>query len=193
MDISFDLALIERYGFTVHAFDPTPGSIRWVKNQTLPAEFVLHEYGLAAFNGEVTFHPPARDDYISHTLLEEGKSGRPPITVPVKSLSTIMAELGHPRIDLLKMDIEGAEYQVIENLKEGSLRPAQLLVEFHHRFPGVGVSRTKTALQQLREMGYRLFSVSPSGEEFGFLHKDAAVQNRPKQGRRWGPNSRTLE
>src|SRR5262245_45261334 len=34
-DISFDLALIERFGLQVHAFDPTPKSVRWVKQQSL--------------------------------------------------------------------------------------------------------------------------------------------------------------
>ncbi len=169
LDISFDLALIERYGLTVHAFDPTPDSIRWVKQQNLPGQFILHEYGLADFDGEVTFYPPAREDYISHSMLAEAKSWREPITVAVKSLPTITKELGHHRIDLLKMDIEGAEYQVIANLKNHSQRPRQILVEFHHRFPGVGLEKTRQAMRQLKDLGYRLFSVSASGEEFGFL------------------------
>jgi hypothetical protein len=33
-DASFDLAVIERYGAEVHAFDPTPSSIDWVNKQT---------------------------------------------------------------------------------------------------------------------------------------------------------------
>lgn len=31
-DISFDLAFIERFGCSVHAFDPTPSSIEYVKH-----------------------------------------------------------------------------------------------------------------------------------------------------------------
>ncbi|MGC2298446.1 MAG: hypothetical protein WA476_06560, partial [Acidobacteriaceae bacterium] len=29
-DISFDLATIERFGMTVHGFDPSPEAIRWI-------------------------------------------------------------------------------------------------------------------------------------------------------------------
>ena len=36
------------------------------------------------------------------------------IDVNVKKLRSIMNELGHTRIDLLKMDIEGSECDVIE-------------------------------------------------------------------------------
>jgi hypothetical protein len=45
----------------------------------------------------------------------------------------------------------------------------QLLVEFHHRWPHLGIEKTKHAIRALNEAGYRIFSVSPSGEEYGFL------------------------
>jgi FkbM family methyltransferase len=169
-DISFDLALIERYGVTVHAFDPTPRSIAWVREQRPPAGFRLHEYGLAAYDGVATFHPPANPDHISHSMLDRA-GGSAPIEVPVRRLATAMAELGHDRIDLLKMDIEGAEYTVLEDI--AGLPIGQILVEFHHRFKDVGVERTRAAVALLRERGYRLFAVSPSGEEFSFLHSAA--------------------
>src|SRR5512140_3346052 len=57
-DISFDLGIIQRFGATVHAFDPTPRSIEWVKRQQLPPQFILHPYGIASYDGEATFHPP---------------------------------------------------------------------------------------------------------------------------------------
>ena len=51
------------------------------------------------------------------------------ITVPVKTLGTTMRELGHDHIDLLKMDIEGAEYAVLDAMLASPLRPGQLLVD----------------------------------------------------------------
>jgi FkbM family methyltransferase len=169
-DISFDLALIERFGMVVHAFDPTPQSIAWVKRQNPPALFRLHEFGLAGFDGEVTFNPPADPAHVSHTMLPRPDAGARGITVPVKRLATIMGMLGHSRVEVLKMDIEGAEYAVIDDLAAGGIRPLQVLVEFHHRFPEIGIGRTVEAVGRLRGMGYRLFSVSGSGEEFCFLY-----------------------
>jgi Methyltransferase FkbM domain len=83
-----------------------------------------------------------------------------------------MAELGHAHIDLLKMDIEGAEYAVIDDLVDSNIRPAQILVEFHHRMPGIGPERTRHAVLQLRRAGFGLFAVSPSGEEYSFIRVD---------------------
>lgn len=170
-DASFDTALINRYGLTVHAFDPTPRSIEWVKRQGFSDRFIMHEYGLADFDGDVSFNPPENPDHISHTLLERQATHGRSITVPVRRLRTIMKELGHSQIDILKMDIEGAEYDVIDDLAKSNVRPRQILVEFHHRFPSVGVKRTQDAVEKLRSIGYQLFSVSDSAEEFGFIWK----------------------
>jgi FkbM family methyltransferase len=153
----------------VHAFDPTPASIRWVAGQTLPPTFYLHEYGLAGFDGEARFNPPENRTHISHTVLKRAATDARAISVPFKRLSTIQRELGHDHLDVLKMDIEGAEYGVIEDIERSDIRPGQVLVEFHHRFQDVGPRKTREAIARLRRMGYALFSVSRTGEEFGFI------------------------
>lgn len=168
-DASFDTALIERFKLTVHAFDPTPKSIEWVKRQGFSDRFVMHEYGLAAFDGNVSFHPPDNPDHVSHTLLDRPSTAEKAISVPVKKLGTVMKELGHDRIDVLKMDIEGAEYDVIEDITTTGIRPGQILIEFHHRFPGVGIRKTKDTIARIKSMGYRVFSVADSNEEFCFI------------------------
>jgi FkbM family methyltransferase len=169
-DASFDTALIEKFNLTIHAFDPTPKSIAWVKKQRLSDRFVMHDYGIAAFDGNASFNPPENPDHVSHTLLERPSTRAKAISVPVKRLSTIMEELGHEHIDVLKMDIEGAEYDVIKDINESDIRPRQILVEFHHRFPNVGIKRSKEAIDGLRYMGYQVFSVSATNEEYCFVH-----------------------
>ncbi len=170
-DISFDIALIEMFNVTIHAFDPTPKSIEWCKNQDLPSNFILHEYGIANFDGNALFYPPENPNHVSHTLLEKTSTKAKSIEVPVRKLETIMKKLGHNHIDVLKMDIEGAEYAVINDMKSSNILPNQLLIEFHHRFPNVGIEKTKDALNTIRSMGYGLFFVSASGEEYGFIQK----------------------
>ncbi len=80
-----------------------------------------------------------------------------------------MRMLGHTRIDVLKMDIEGAEDGAIADLLRSGPLPNQVLVEFHHRWAEVGLERTKRAVAALRSRGYRLFAVSASGTEYGFV------------------------
>jgi FkbM family methyltransferase len=171
-ETSFDRELIHQFRATVHAFDPTPRSIAWLRTQTLPDQFVFHPYGVAAQDGLRRFIPPRNRRHVSHTLLERD-SPWDAIEVPVQRLGTIMQTLGHRRIDLLKMDIEGAEYEVLNDLLDSGIAVQQLLIEFHHRWPEVGITRTKNAIDQLNKAGYRIFNVSASGEEYGFLNSSA--------------------
>jgi FkbM family methyltransferase len=170
-DASFDSKLINRYKVVVHAFDPTPKSIYWVKKQDFSDNFVFHEYGLADLDGTVQFNPPVNPDHVSYTIIDRLETKENAISVPVKKLKTIMNELGHNKVDILKMDIEGAEYQVIEDMIASKIYPTQILVEFHHRFLNVGLQKTKNSINLLKRAGYCLFSVSDSKEEFCFILK----------------------
>jgi FkbM family methyltransferase len=169
-DASFDISLIKKYGLIVHAFDPTPQSISWAKSQSLPNNFRLHEYGLADFDGDISFNPPDDPSHVSHTILDKQETNDRSIILPVKKMSTIMRELEHSTLDMLKMDIEGGEYQVIDDILTLDIRPKQILIEFHHRFPSVGIHKTKRAIKQLNGAGYKIFSVSDSGEEYSFVY-----------------------
>jgi FkbM family methyltransferase len=166
-EISFDLELVRRFGASVHAFDPTPRSIRWVQSQILPDKFAFHAYGMADFDGTCRFLPPKDPKHVSHTMLPRESPG-PSIEAPVYRLSTVMKMLGHSQIDLLKMDIEGAEYGVLADLLACEIRPYQILVEFHHRWREVGSEKTRSAIRSLNQAGYRIFNISPNGEEYSF-------------------------
>jgi FkbM family methyltransferase len=170
-EISFDLAIIKTFGLDVNAFDPTPRSIEWIKSQILPENFRLFEYGISNYDGEATFYPPINPKHISHSIIEKEQTKDKTIKVNMKRLETIMHELGHTHIDILKMDIEGAEYSVIEDIKLSNIRPNQILIELHHRFPNIGIGKSKEAIKTLRNIGYQLFSISNNGEEYSFIYK----------------------
>ena len=170
-EVSFELELIRKVGMKVYAFDPTPRAIEWVGCQSLPEHFVFHPYGVADYDGVCDFRPPDNPLYVSHTMLPR-KCTKPPIRVPVCRLVTIMKTLGHSRVHMLKMDIEGAEYNVLDDVIRSGIRIDQLLVEFHHRWPEVGIDKTRRMIQNLNLAGYKVFSVSASGEEYGFLYSD---------------------
>ena len=172
-DASFDIALIEALDLKIYAFDPTPKSIKWVEEQKFTPKFIMHNFGIADFDGTISFSPPENPDHVSHTILERPTTQDNAIEVEVKKLETIMESLAHTEIDVLKMDIEGAEYSVIKNIESTNIRPKQILIEFHHRFPGVGIEKTKEAIETIKSMGYGLFSVSDTGEELSFIYKNS--------------------
>ncbi len=172
-DIDFDLSVIEKYGVTVHAFDPTPSSIDMLDGRDLPQRFEFHPWAVSATDGSLTFYPRLRKDGsksdVMYTMIAEEETIDDAIEVAAYSLSTISEKLGHQKIDLMKMDIEGAEYEVLDGLLASPIKPTQLLVEFHHRFPGIGLAKTADVIERLRAAGYRIFAVSEIGREVSFL------------------------
>ena len=170
-DASFDLALISQFKVVIYAFDPTPQSASWVEDQCFPKNFVFHKTAIAGFDGVALFYPPENPHHISHSMIARPICTQDAIQVPTKRLRTIMDELGHSKIDVLKMDVEGSEYTVIDDMINSDIFPKQLLIEFHHRFPNIGVEMTRNAISKIRRRGYGLAFVSETGEEFLFIKK----------------------
>jgi FkbM family methyltransferase len=167
-DISFERDLIARHGVTVHAFDPTPMALEWAAAQRLPGRFHLHPYGIADYDGTARFAPPRKRKFASFSMVR-GSGVGDAVEAPVRRLATLRRSLGLPAPDVLKLDIEGAEYAALADLLAGDHRPRQVLVEFHHRWREVGARRTRVAIAGLRAAGYRVAEVSPNGLEFTFL------------------------
>lgn len=172
-NVSSDLSLIEQFNLNVYAFDPTRRAMAWIESQELAPNFHFLPYGLADYDGTATFTPPAETENPSFSMIGASSPTAESQEAPVRRLPTLMAMLGHSRVDVLKMDIEGAEYQVIADIGVSGIAPRQLLVEFHHRKPRIGVKATREAIAALHDMGYRIFHISASGHEYSFIHTNA--------------------
>jgi FkbM family methyltransferase len=177
-DISFDKALSEEFGVEVHGFDPTPVCREWIATQENLPWFHFHPYGLADYDGVAEFALPVTFK-VSFTMLTDVPSSTG-ARGEVCRLSTILERLGHDRVHLLKLDIEGAEYAVIPEIARLAPRIDQLLIEFHTRFfeGTTGAHRTRAALDALKNAGFGLFNVSPRGLEYSFVRVDRQAARR---------------
>ncbi|MEM1174894.1 MAG: FkbM family methyltransferase [Pseudomonadota bacterium] len=172
--IDFDLGVIQRCGSQVFAFDPTPVSRSHVGQTNLPEQFHFYAWAAAGEDGTLTLYPRVKNDGTlstdMFTLQPEPQSANAGIESPALTIQTMAEKLGHTQIDLLKMDIEGAEYDVIDALLASSIRPRQILIEFHHRFMENGLQRTADYIEALRRENYQVMSVcQETGREIGFL------------------------
>lgn len=178
-DIGFELAIIARQKVQVFAFDPTPYSVEWIKKQTLPAEFNFNPWAVSDKDGTFYFYPRIKRDgkkskvmYTFHQQVEARDDG---ISVEAWTIESMAKKLGHEKIDLLKIDVEGAEYDVIDSIVASALRPKLLLIEFHHRFKGIGKDKTINAVKTLRAAGYLIVNISATGREIAFVHQKALI------------------
>jgi FkbM family methyltransferase len=104
----------------------------------------------------VDFHIATSD--LGSSLLElPSRFFRETVVIRAKRLESLIAEIGARRIDLLKMDIEGAEVSVLRELPESTLRTiAQITVEFHSDLQWeFGIHReAEEVIRRLRRLGF---------------------------------------
>jgi FkbM family methyltransferase len=175
-DISFDRAIIEKHDCKIFGFDPTPKSVSWVNKQNLPENFHFLEYGVSNESGFADFYLPKNPEYVSGSIITQSNINvNEKIVVQMKTIQDIMKELGHNHIDILKMDIEGEEYDVIENILDNKVSVSQILIEFHDRFFKDGRDRSYNAIKNLNKSGFEVFAVADSFEEVSFINKNILV------------------
>ena len=171
-DVSFDESIIERHGCKVFGFDPTPRSVEWVNKRDTPDEFHFLDYGIGEKTEMVDFFLPKNQDHISGSIAAHNHlKSEDYIKVQMKSLKDISSELKHPKINLLKLDIEGGEYAVLPSILNSGVIIDQFLIEFHEHFFDNGKDKTVLSLESLREKGYEIFAISDSYNEISFVRK----------------------
>jgi FkbM family methyltransferase len=126
--ITFERELARKIGCNILLLDPSPTGIQTmsrIENQTPYIEFM--PIGLAAKDGKIGFSKPDN--------LAEGSWKVSSVSVDdyfsCRSVSSLMLERKFTQIDLLKIDIEGFEYEVIDEIIDSKLNVKQICVEFH--------------------------------------------------------------
>ena len=167
-DISFDAEMAGRFGCEVHMFDPAPG---------VNSNFAGFTNGGTCGTGRLFYHdlgigPTSDDPNTCWNLTLDGKK------CEVMDLATIARTLGHTRIDILKLDIEGGEFIALTPaLAQGvfeALGIRQLLVEVH-LWDDDQFTRFVRFVGDMKQHGYEIFrkEFNPySGQrcaEFAFL------------------------
>jgi FkbM family methyltransferase len=111
----------------------------------------VHRAALGRTDGEVRFFEDPDDPATFRMSTREGRIPGEATTVPQRRLS----ELVSGDVDLLKLDIEGAEADVVEELVESGAigHVDQLIVEYHHHLDP-GRDFLGRFLERLRAEGY---------------------------------------
>ncbi|NTW54184.1 MAG: FkbM family methyltransferase [Chlorobaculum sp.] len=172
-DYRFDKGIIDNFACHVHAFDSTPGGINWISAHNSSPEFRAYHYAIGSGISDSSRNPriEAKESSASvwHSLVGKFAGKDHALSRPAKRISTVMSEIGVDSIDLLKMDIGAAAYDIIDDILESGITVYQLLVEFNHRFKTVPVEKTKAVLEKLYAAGYRIFYIGDRYRKFSFI------------------------
>lgn len=155
-DISFDLLLSNKYNSNIILIDPTKRAIEHYKEiltyfKTKEWKFsgdIQNDYkekiidlevdfnkityiekGLWKEQSKMKFFQQSNPKYVSQSLKKE-MFGTNFYEVEVDSIKNLMIHNKHDKIDLLKIDIEGAEIEVINKMLDDKIYPRYLCIEF---------------------------------------------------------------
>jgi FkbM family methyltransferase len=150
-DTQLDEELLRR-GHTVVGIDPTPRAIAHAgRVRARCPGYRLEPVGLWSARGVARFYGPRDPAHVSHSILNL-QATESYFDAPVERVTELATRLGHDRVDLLKLDIEGAEHAVIADLAGSGPLPLVLLVEFDQPVP---LRRVLATCRLLRRLGYR--------------------------------------
>lgn len=170
-DVTFDKGVIERFGLTIHAFDPTPRSAVYVeKHLAGESRFTLHRVGLYDKDTVLRFYVPRNPKNVSHSVVNLQRTSEY-FEAEVRSLPSVMKELGHDRIDLLKIDIEGAEHFVIKSILEAGIRPDVICLEIDQP---VHIKDLWGTVRRIKAADYALVAVD--SWNLTFIRKDTLAR-----------------
>ncbi len=203
-DISFEVGLASKYKCTTHIFDPTPkakehfdyiidqiSSSQQARIGTYADRFyeiskqdleLLKFYPIGIWNKKdlLKFYSPKNENNVSHSALNLQRTDKY-FEAKVNTLRNIMDELGHKSLDILKIDIEGAEYKVIDNILADKLDVKYLCLEFdeyHHPLDENYVSRITEYISKIRKAGYALV-LDDGGCNYAFIRWSELQKNDP--------------
>lgn len=180
-DMSFDLALYNKFGCHIFLIDPTQKAIKHYDEckkyytvsdfkftggiqkdyyhhiKGLKVDFDNIQYikkGLWNKKDTLKFYKQSNDNFVSQSLINGMFSDNYDV-VEVDSIKNIMKENGHNTIDLLKIDIEGAENVVLNQMLDDEIYPKYLCVEFDLLLKRKDKdNHTINIIQRLQENGY---------------------------------------
>lgn len=157
-DVSFEIEFIHRFNAKGYLYDPTPLSEKHMEiilnnlgskrksNYSSSGIQGITSYRLNKVNGDqityspkalsntcelIRFYAPENKAHQSYSAIYSNKRNEY-IEVEATTIDQELKNYGLERnnIELIKLDIEGAELNVIENMIEFKIRPRQLLIEF---------------------------------------------------------------
>lgn len=191
-DISFDCALIKKFKCSIRIIDPTPRAIAHFEklkeciesglpfslNNSLEDYYNLSlsdlskirflSVGISDLDKKLKFYLPQNPSHVSCSIANLQKTDDF-FLAQCYRLGTLMKMLGDSSIDLLKIDVEGAEYRVIKDIVSSNLLPRVLLVEFDEIHTPIDLNagnRIKEHIDILIDAGMRCIAIEDSNATF---------------------------
>ena len=161
-DISFEVGLARDLGATVHIYDPTPRAIEYCKgviagiDGKVEGRLTIHPYGVWSECRTERFYAPSDPEHVSHSIVNLQNTSEH-FEAECLSPEEILRRLEIDRVSFVKLNIEGAEYEVMEAMFDGDIRPDVVCITFdelHSPLDGKAADRLRGLVGRFRAESY---------------------------------------
>jgi FkbM family methyltransferase len=161
----FSVHMMRRHGVRAFGVDPTRkhgDALRSLEGQ-YAGRFTHVPCAIASSDGVLTFHESRTNE--SGSLLDDHVNvTHDPTTsyeVDAVTLGSLLKRLGVGSVDILKLDLEGAEYALFDGMTPDQLLPFdQVFVEFHHHaVTHFSEADTRRIVASISGFGFTAFSL----------------------------------
>jgi len=205
-DISFDIEFINLFKSKVVLVDPTPravdhldevimslgqsktddyiqGGLQKITSYNLEQitkeNLVFYENALWRKSGKILkFYFPENDKYVSNTLIKKTFINTKPKYINVLStdVKEIIEKEKIKELNLIKIDIEGAEINVISSMLRNKIYPVQILLEIDYikRDTIYSIIKTMMFIQKILNNGYKLIKIN-NYDNYLFVRKEVFI------------------
>lgn len=151
----------------VHSFEPAPVIFQFLSENVRPVGKLAKINQCAVSDSEepVTLYMAQPGDLGSTSMTKQFCASGQTVEVPCTTIDAYMSRFGIPKVDVLKIDVEGAESAVLrgaEKLLSGSHRPA-IVIEYEETAQRRFGSSCAELTRFLIERGYKLERITDQG------------------------------
>ena len=160
-DISFEISIARKLSATVHIYDPTPRAVEHCRrtvskcDASVCGRLFIHPYGVWSQCKKERFYAPSDPDHVSHSIVNMQKTGNY-FEAECLSPTEILNRLKLETVSFVKLNIEGAEYEVVNAMFDSQIKPDVICINFDELHSPMD----RNATARLRGLVGRLLSES---------------------------------
>lgn len=164
-EADFSLYMIKEYGLRAFGVDPTQKHKKALSllEQRYKGHFIHLPFAITAKDAELEFYESKENE--SGSICQDHVNVKSDEITMYKvrglSLQSILKEVNAKFVDMLKLDLEGAEYELLHHVERDSLEPFnQIFIEFHHHaIDRFHIMDTKNIVAKICSFGFKKFSL----------------------------------
>jgi FkbM family methyltransferase len=123
--------LLEQQGWSGILIEPLASKCELLRSQRPRSKVIQAAMGAPEQRGRAKFIVAAEDDMLSRLKVDEDIVVGSVEDVEVRTLDDVLTDSGHPKIDLLSIDVEGLELDVLRGFNIEQSQPGVILIEDH--------------------------------------------------------------